>query len=60
MARYRPGVDKSGNWWLKIVLKICVDTPIVDTNKIDNDHTYVALDHMHRYVVADEKDIQAG
>ena len=35
MARYRPGVDKSGNWWLKIVLKICVDTPIVDTNKID-------------------------
>lgn len=33
---------------------------VKDTNKIDNDHTYVALDHMHRYVVADEKDIQAG
>lgn len=33
---------------------------VKDTNKIDDDHTYVALDHMHRYVVADEKDIQAG
>ena len=33
---------------------------VKDANKIDNDHTYVALDHMHRYVVADEKDIQAG
>ena len=33
---------------------------VKDTNKIDNDHTYVALDHKHRYVVADEKDIQAG
>lgn len=33
---------------------------VKDTNKIDNDHTYVALDHMYRYVVADEKDIQAG
>lgn len=33
---------------------------VKDTNKIDNDHTYVALDHRHRYVVADEKDIQAG
>ena len=33
---------------------------VKDTNKIDNDHIYVALDHMHRYVVADEKDIQAG
>ena len=33
---------------------------VKDANKIDNDHTYVALDHMHRYVIADEKDIVAG
>ncbi len=33
---------------------------VKDTNKIDNDHKYVAVDHMYRYVVADEADIQAG
>ncbi len=33
---------------------------VKDANKIDNDHTYLALDHMHRYVVAKEEDIQAG
>ena len=33
---------------------------VKDANKIDNDHKYVAVDHMYRYVVADEADIQAG
>ena len=33
---------------------------VKDANKIDNDHKYIALDHMHRYIVADEADIQAG
>ncbi|MFR8355218.1 MAG: DUF6383 domain-containing protein [Parabacteroides sp.] len=33
---------------------------VKDANKIDNDHKYMALDHMHRYIVADEADIQAG
>lgn len=33
---------------------------VKDANKIDNDHKYVAVDHMYRYVVADEADIQTG
>ena len=33
---------------------------VKDANKIDNDHTYIALDHMQRYVIANEEDIQAG
>ena len=33
---------------------------VSDANKIDNDHVWVAYDNNHKFVIASEKDINAG
>lgn len=45
---------------IKQLYKVAYAVKVKDANKIDNDHTYIALDHMHRYVIANEADINAG
>ena len=45
---------------IKQLYKVAYAVKVKDANKIDNEHTYIALDHMHRYVIANEADINAG
>lgn len=45
---------------IKQLYKVAYAIKVKDANKIDNEHTYIALDHMYRYVIADEADINAG
>jgi len=45
---------------IKQLYKVAYAIKVKDANKIDNEHTYIALDHMHRYVIANEADINAG
>lgn len=45
---------------IKPLYKVAYAIKVKDANKIDNEHTYIALDHMHRYVIANEADINAG